>query len=309
MLLGVVLIIILFSNRVMLLKRFSVDRIKNFRHSKIIYQFAVNIDKSEHFKIGRTDSIIDLIVLHRSYSGQVDAMESKKNKLELVEDESSVKKQCLSNKSSPSSGADQECQSYWDEDTSTSVLVYKYMGGGKPNSKIASFDFDGTLVKVKSGAKFPRDGSDWLLFNNKIPSLIQKFGETHRFVIFSNQMGVSTGAMKVNNVKERVEGCLNKIGVPCTAFFALERNPYRKPSPGMLTLFQESFNDGISVDKPVSFYVGDAAGRKTAFNKDHSSSDLEFAVNAELPFSTPEQFMAGARPRKVDRSALLGLKR
>ncbi len=42
------------------------------------------------------------------------------------------------------------------------------------------------------------------------------------------------------------------------------------------------------IDRPGSLYVGDAAGRVGSGWKDHGDGDLKFAINAELPFKTPE---------------------
>lgn len=169
----------------------------------------------------------------------------------------------------PSSGNDDKSSS-WDDVVPGSVLLYKYLGGGTPNSKIASFDFDGTIVKVKSGTKFPRDGNDWVLFDKRLPEAINKYKNTHRFVIFSNQMGVSLGSMPVGNIKNRIEKSLARIGIPALAFLALKDDRYRKPSPGMFSLLKKEFNQDIEIKLEESFFVGDAAGRKTAFNRDHS---------------------------------------
>ena len=42
--------------------------------------------------------------------------------------------------------------------------------------------------------------------------------------------------------------------------------------------------EGVTVNKEESFFVGDAAGRK----KDHSACDHKFATNIGLKFHTPE---------------------
>lgn len=54
-------------------------------------------------------------------------------------------------------------------------------------------------------------------------------------------------------------------------------------------------NGGVKpeVDLEQSFFIGDAAGRPAAENKswkDHGSSDRKFAINADLPFHTPEEY-------------------
>lgn len=56
---------------------------------------------------------------------------------------------------------------------------------------------------------------------------------------------------------------------------------YRKPFAGMFYLLATKLNDGVPIDAASSLYVGDAAGRpaSTAGTKDHSASDLQFALN------------------------------
>lgn len=170
--------------------------------------------------------------------------------------------------------------SHWEEVDEGSVQIYHYRGGGEPASKIVAFDFDGTLVSVKSGAKFPKDGSDWKLWDKCLPGLVQKHVDSgFRFVVFSNQKGVSTGHMSSDNVKQRVESCLAAIGVPSIVFLALKDNIYRKPRPGMWYLLQNCYNNFIDINHDESFFVGDAAGRKSALNKDHSKAFIFICRN------------------------------
>lgn len=53
------------------------------------------------------------------------------------------------------------------------------------------------------------------------------------------------------------------------------------------------YGGSANIDRAASVYVGDAAGRPAAAaagwpRKDFSDSDLKFAMNAGLPFQTPE---------------------
>lgn len=55
-------------------------------------------------------------------------------------------------------------------------------------------------------------------------------------------------------------------------------------------------NDGVSVEKDDSFYVGDAAGRPADSlrkKKDHSLVDRLLALNLDLTFYTPEEHFLG----------------
>lgn len=51
-------------------------------------------------------------------------------------------------------------------------------------------------------------------------------------------------------------------------------------------------NGNVKVNKEVSLYCGDAAGR-TQPKKDFNDTDLKFALNVGLKFYTPEQLFLG----------------
>ena len=176
------------------------------------------------------------------------------------------------------------------------------MGGGVGSSYIAAFDFDGTLVDTKSGKKFPTDKNDWRLFDKSLPKRMAKLiDDGFRFVIISNQLPLSQGRYKLEDIQHRFEGTLNAIGVPCLALIAAYDDIYRKPRPGLWRLLSQEFNDR-PIDLKTSFYVGDAAGRKKQLNgkSDHSSVDLLFAANANIPFLTPESFFRDVKPKCWD---------
>ncbi|GME85124.1 unnamed protein product [Ambrosiozyma monospora] len=66
---------------------------------------------------------------------------------------------------------------------------------------------------------------------------------------------------------------------------------FRKPGIGMFEQLKRDLSDGVGIDGGLidmekSFYVGDAAGRKSDF----SDSDKKFAENVGLKFYTPEEF-------------------
>ncbi|KAI1278116.1 Bifunctional polynucleotide phosphatase/kinase [Halotydeus destructor] len=177
----------------------------------------------------------------------------------------------------------------WEFDEKAQVHVCKFLGGGEASSQIAAFDFDGTLSVAKSGFKFPKDGADFKLLDKKLPTLIGTLcaDGPKRFVMFSNQLGILTKAAKLEHVKERFEGIMNEIKIPCLAFIAIANNFQRKPRPGMFHLLEAKYNDGIVIDKSSSLYVGDAAGRKGSKPKDHSAADVLLSINLDLPFQTP----------------------
>jgi bifunctional polynucleotide phosphatase/kinase len=151
------------------------------------------------------------------------------------------------------------------------------------NSKIAAFDLDWTLIKPKSGNKFPKNNDDWTVINS-----VKQFHSDHKIVIFTNQ-----GSSKFN--KEEFTKKLEKIAavldVPLHVFVATDDVKCRKPCIGLWNML-ENDNEGIAVDLENSFMVGDAAGRPNDF----SDSDLKFALNIGIKFYTPEFVVVNDRP-------------
>lgn len=190
---------------------------------------------------------------------------------------------------------DKKMDMIWSEHDSGKVLIGKYLGGGKASTKIASFDYDGTMILTKSGKTFPQDTGDWKLFTPRFGDYLGRLEEnSYRIVIISNQKGVSTGKMNANDLKKRFGDTLTKIGVPCLVLIATHDDIYRKPRIGLWQYFVDIEQPGMTIDSSTSFYVGDAAGREkssTHSRKDHSLVDLLFAINCGLSFITPEEFV------------------
>ena len=122
-----------------------------------------------------------------------------------------------------------------------------------------------------------------------------------RFVIFTNQAGVGKHTSS-EAVRGRICGLLRLLDLPCIVLAAVEENCYRKPRTGMFQLLRR-YNNDLDIDLSQSFYVGDAAGRAKAANrpKDHSDVDFMFALNCDLNFLTPEQFMSDVPPHEAHR--------
>jgi bifunctional polynucleotide phosphatase/kinase len=72
----------------------------------------------------------------------------------------------------------------------TSLLVYT-TDDVKASSKVAGFDMDGTLIKTKSGAVFPKNTGDWQLWSPKVVTKLQQLhADGFKIVIFTNQRGI-----------------------------------------------------------------------------------------------------------------------
>jgi bifunctional polynucleotide phosphatase/kinase len=146
------------------------------------------------------------------------------------------------------------------------------------SSFIAAFDLDWTLIKPKSGKKFPKDYDDWTLLHGVKEKLTELHEKKYKIVIFTNQAGSS---LDINLFAKKIRAISSLIDVPIQAFVATDYGYCRKPSIGMWWLLTRN-NNKIVIDIKNSFYIGDAAGRPNDF----SNSDLKFALNLGLKFYT-----------------------
>ncbi|XP_060799222.1 bifunctional polynucleotide phosphatase/kinase [Neoarius graeffei] len=187
------------------------------------------------------------------------------------------------------------CRSHWEQ--IGSLLLYT-AAGVTGSAKIAGFDIDGCIITTKSGKVFPTSPDDWkILFPEIKPKLTTLLKDGFKVVFFTNQMGIARGKLRPEVFKSKVEDILETLKLPVQVFVAAGPGIYRKPVTGMWEHLCEKANDGITVDKSQSVYVGDAAGRPVNWapgkKKDFSCSDRLFALNIGLQFHTPEEFFLG----------------
>ncbi|KAJ2810011.1 hypothetical protein H4S07_002923 [Coemansia furcata] len=174
-------------------------------------------------------------------------------------------------------------------------------GTPAPSTKFAAFDLDGTLIRTIGSCVHPQSSDDWRFYHPDVPKLLRNIHEQgYRVVIMSNQNGLvprkgSTElSTRARDFRLKLSKIAQQLEIPFTIFAAIGKDFMRKPSPGMWHM-AELDNEGVVVDKALSFYVGDAAGRpagwKRGVAKDHSDSDLAFALNAGVAFYTPEEII------------------
>ncbi|KAI8322828.1 PNK3P-domain-containing protein [Martensiomyces pterosporus] len=183
----------------------------------------------------------------------------------------------------------------WREVGKTWVGTFKAPG---PAPRFAAFDLDNTLIRVKGKNTFPKDSDDWVFIHPEVPGLLRNIHQQgYKIVVISNQAGLKpkkgTTALskRATDYRLKISKIAKQLDVPFTILAATGKDYMRKPSPGMWFL-AEMDNGGVAVDRASSFYVGDAAGRpggwKHGAKADFSDSDLAFALNAKVPFYTPE---------------------
>ncbi|KAJ2002259.1 hypothetical protein H4R26_003702 [Coemansia thaxteri] len=174
-------------------------------------------------------------------------------------------------------------------------------GSPAPAAKFAAFDLDHTLICVKGKGRFPRNSDDWRFFHADVPKLLRNIhSQGYKIVIMSNQYGLkpnkgTTGlSTQAKDYRLKIAKIAQELQVPFTIYAAIDKDYMRKPAPGMWFM-AELDNAGVTVDRASSFYVGDAAGRPAGWQRgvaaDFSDSDLAFALNAGVPFYTPEEII------------------
>jgi bifunctional polynucleotide phosphatase/kinase len=160
--------------------------------------------------------------------------------------------------------------------------------------KIYMFDLDYTIIKTKSGKKFPVDKMDWELL---YPNVQTKFNELVKpndlgirdvlVGVISNQKGLKSSD-QISDWIDKIKN-ISKLITIDFVFASITDDRFRKPLTGSYEYIKEKFPN-IDWDKISSrnkiYYIGDAFGRPTDF----SDTDIKFAKNCGLKFKTPEMF-------------------
>jgi bifunctional polynucleotide phosphatase/kinase len=167
--------------------------------------------------------------------------------------------------------------------TETSEFIIAKNHDNDFKNKIAVFDLDNTIIKTKSGKKFPQSEFDWIFTFSNVKKKLKKLEKKGYFIIIvTNQNGIENGKQNKDEFLKKINDIVIELNIKICVFCATKINKYRKPSP----LFYYEFIYNINIDVLNSFYCGDACNRKNDF----SDTDYKFALNCYLPFQTPEYF-------------------
>jgi len=152
-------------------------------------------------------------------------------------------------------------------------IIYN-INNAQLKAKIASFDYDHTLVCPKDGKTFPSNVEDWIWLYPNIPDQLKRLNDGgFSVVIFTNQ----SKEWKVT----QIQTVAKSLEIPIFVVVAREKCDY-KPNPILYDVLVGS----AKVDKAQSFFVGDALGRKG----DWANSDKVFAQNIGVKCHSPEEF-------------------
>jgi len=150
------------------------------------------------------------------------------------------------------------------------------INGAVYKKKMASFDYDWTLVCPKNGNTFPKDVDDWKLLYPNIPGILKSYHEKdYMIVIFTNQ----SKDWKI----EQIYNVMKSMNLPLFIVIAFKDKEEYKPNVSLFNNFID-LEPNFLIDKGESFYVGDALGRKG----DWSDSDKLFADNIGIKCISPE---------------------
>ena len=177
----------------------------------------------------------------------------------------------------------------WESNTSYIFGINESILNMSGITKVYLFDLDYTLIKTKSGKKFPVSKSDWEPLDPKILTKITLLKEKSNNLIgiISNQGGLKT-PNQISEWKEKLDEIKDKINIDFV-FASIVSDRFRKPLPGSYEFISNRINN-VGWTKLLSlkkiYYIGDAFGRENDF----SDGDIKYAINCGFKPMTPELF-------------------
>ncbi|KAL1285801.1 Bifunctional polynucleotide phosphatase/kinase [Trichinella pseudospiralis] len=172
-----------------------------------------------------------------------------------------------------------------------SVMIYNFQSLSG-NSLIAAFELYGGIVHRTPGGNHPRGMNDWVIaYVDVVTQLKKLIKKGYKIVIFTNQGGISTKRLLIDDFKKKIAAINRVLCVPFQCFAATADDWYRKPRPGMWELLCRMGNGGVEVNMSKSFFVGNSGVWiiNDRVKIEYSSTDRLFAFNCGLKFWAAEE--------------------
>ncbi len=148
--------------------------------------------------------------------------------------------------------------------------IVKFVRKANPEykGKALILDYDGTLRKTKSGAKYPISISDIEILPGRKEILKKYLADGYKLLGASNQSGIAKGDLKLDIARACFEYTNKLLGVDIEYQFCPHKIPpiicfCRKPSPGLPVYFIEKHK----LDRDQTIFVGDMTTDRTCASR------------------------------------------
>lgn len=156
-------------------------------------------------------------------------------------------------------------------------------GGFNMKYAMAAFDMDGTLIKTRSGKKFPIDSEDWQWISSDLLTKLKSIQNSHSIVILTNQSKFN------DELRKKIVSICSLLEIPVLVLVSTGYTKYRKPMRGFIDYLETNYDFSLT----DSYFVGDAIDNTL----DHSNCDFYFALNARLQFHYAHHYFNTGDPK------------
>lgn len=178
-------------------------------------------------------------------------------------------------------------------------------------NKAVFADLDGTLVRSKSGKKYPENTDDWILDLTLLDAIYAYMFRnlSGTLCIISNEEGVEAGMVTRDNVMARLTKIKNAIAdyfldkysynlkIDFAASFTNDPTDFmRKPNPGLG--YKLAIANNLILSQCIM--IGDSSGRED----DSSDIDEGFASNCVMNYFDVENFVMFYSPNEIYRNPI-----
>ena len=141
----------------------------------------------------------------------------------------------------------------------------------KPNSKLAIFDLDDTLVVTIILGHFAKEKNDCKLKFNEIPERLQDlFEKGFTIIIITNQLGISKEHVTVDDFTLKMNGLSDKLKIPFIVLVSIKNDEFRKPAVGSFLFLTKEIQKNAPKNKREN--INDLNSQNRYFNSENKHS-------------------------------------